>query len=121
MTTRTQVRRRRPLREISSNEANRPSRRARRSSPKTGHQQQQQQVQITTAISTNRVQQTQRQTSEELGLGTKKNNAWTSHIKAFAKQHHLTYWEAIKHPKCKETYKKVKGGDLLSNLYDYGT
>ena len=115
--TTTQVRRRRPLREISSNEANRPSRRARRSN----RSETENRAPAPTATNINRVQQAQRQTSEEFGLGIKKNNAWINHIKAFAKQHNLTYWEAIKHPKCKETYKKVKGGSLLSDLYDYGT
>jgi len=114
--TRTQVRRRRPLREISSNEANRPNRRARRGS----RNETENRAPTPTATNISRTPQAQRQTSEEFGLGIKKNNAWINHIKAFAKQHHLTYWEAIKHPKCKETYKKVKGGDLLSNLYDYG-
>jgi len=33
-------------------------------------------------------------------------NPWVEHIKKFAKDRNISYWEAIKMPECKETYKK---------------
>lgn len=37
-------------------------------------------------------------------------SAWTNHLKEFAKKQGITYKEAMKDPKCKETYvKPVKG------------
>ena len=33
-------------------------------------------------------------------------NKWIMHVKNFAKQHKIKYPEAMKHPKCKSTFKK---------------
>ena len=39
--------------------------------------------------------------------GAKKGpNAWQSHVRGFAKQHKLTYWQAIKDPQCSASYRK---------------
>ena len=39
--------------------------------------------------------------------GAKKGpNAWQSHVRDFAKQHKLTYWQAIKDPQCSASYRK---------------
>jgi len=63
--TRTQVRRRRPLAQISENEANQPIRRARRGNRRATEN-------VAPANTTvNRATQPQRQTSEEFGLGIK--------------------------------------------------
>lgn len=44
-------------------------------------------------------------------MGGKKNkrvvSPWITHVKAFAKKHKMKYNEALKNPKCKETYKKM--------------
>ena len=37
-------------------------------------------------------------------------NAWITHVKQFASKHHLKYGDALKHPQCKTTYHKSKGG-----------
>jgi len=37
----------------------------------------------------------------------KKTSPWIAHCKAFAKKHNLTYPQALSHPDCKGTYKKV--------------
>ena len=37
-------------------------------------------------------------------------NAWITHVKQFASKHHLKYGDALKHPQCKTTYHKIKGG-----------
>lgn len=37
----------------------------------------------------------------------KKTSPWITHCKAFAKKHGITYPEALAHPDCKATYKKV--------------
>ena len=41
------------------------------------------------------------------------------HIRQFAKQHNLTYWEAVKSPKCKTTYGKGITPDLFKDVKDY--
>ena len=71
--TRTRLRCRRPLGEISRNEANRPN-----------INETENRVPATTATNISRVQQAQRQTSEEFGVGVKKNPAWINHIKTLA-------------------------------------
>lgn len=38
-------------------------------------------------------------------------NAWVQHVKNFASQHNIPYYEAIK--QAKETYKKTMGGDVV--------
>ncbi len=42
--------------------------------------------------------------------GTKKLrktlSKWISHVKKFAKMHHMKYPQALKDPKCKQTYRK---------------
>ena len=68
--TRTQVRRRRPLETISENEANRPTRRARRGNRNASENR----IPVVPVTRTNRMTGPQRQTSEEFGLGIKKNN-----------------------------------------------
>ena len=66
--TRTQVRRRRPLGEISSNEANRPTRRARRINRQATENR-------PPARINGNIQRIQPPVQEEFGLGIKKNNA----------------------------------------------
>ena len=39
------------------------------------------------------------------GIGLKTSNPWIQHVKAFAKQHGITYWKALKSPQCKSSYK----------------
>jgi hypothetical protein len=41
--------------------------------------------------------------------GTKKGKAgkWILHVKEFAKSHKIKYPEALKHPDCKKSYKKM--------------
>jgi len=41
------------------------------------------------------------------GNGLKKQSPWIQHVKAFAKKHNMTYFQALKEPKCKASYKKV--------------
>ena len=44
------------------------------------------------------------------GTGIKKcGNPWMTHVRQFAKQHRMTYWEALKSPKCKSTYRTHSG------------
>lgn len=43
---------------------------------------------------------------------TKKNKTgkvskWIMHVKAFAKSHKMKYPDALKHPDCKKSYKKI--------------
>ena len=39
--------------------------------------------------------------------GAKKGpNAWQTHVRGFAKQHKLTYWQAIKDPQYSASYRK---------------
>jgi hypothetical protein len=40
------------------------------------------------------------------GVGLKTSNPWMNHVRQFAKEHHLTYWEAIKNPRCKSSYRR---------------
>ena len=42
-------------------------------------------------------------------------NPWLTHTKLYAKQHRISYWDAIKDPNCKKTYRKISGGDLPLN------
>ena len=44
------------------------------------------------------------------------NNPWINHVKAFAKKHNLSYWEALKSGKAKQSY--VKGGTNIFNPID---
>ena len=37
-------------------------------------------------------------------------SAWITHVKQFASQHHMKYGNALKHPQCKASYHKLKGG-----------
>ena len=56
------------------------------------------------------------------GVGIKKspqiasNNPWINHVKAFAKKHNMSYWEALKSGKAKQSY--VKGGTNIFNPID---
>ena len=112
--TRQRIKRKRPLGEISSNEANRPGRRARRINRQATEN-------IPPARRNGNVQRVPPPVQEDFGLGIKRNNNWINHIKMFAKQHNMTYWEALKNPKCKETYKKIKVGDLLDTFKIIGS
>ena len=44
------------------------------------------------------------------------NNPWINHVKAFAKKHNMSYWEALKSGKAKQSY--VKGGTNIFNPID---
>ena len=111
--TRVRVRRRRPLSEISSNEANQPNRRGRR-----GNRRATENIQPASA---NIARVVQPPNTEDFGLGIKRNNNWINHVKSFAAQNHITYWEALKNPKCKATYTKLKGKGLLDVLKNIGS
>ena len=37
-------------------------------------------------------------------------SAWITHVKQFASQNHMKYGNALKHPQCKASYHKLKGG-----------
>lgn len=53
-------------------------------------------------------------------------NAWIQHVKAYASKHKMTYRDALKDPKCKESYKgsSVKKGagmpnqEIIANAYN---
>ena len=47
---------------------------------------------------------------------TASNNPWINHVKAFAKKHNMSYWEALKSGKAKQSY--VKGGTNIFNPVD---
>lgn len=34
-------------------------------------------------------------------------NAWIMHVKDYAKKHGMSYRDALKHPGCKSSYKKM--------------
>ena len=38
--------------------------------------------------------------------GINKGNPWMNHVRDFAKKHDLTYWEAMKNPRCKTSYRR---------------
>jgi len=38
------------------------------------------------------------------------SNPWIQHVKDFAKEKGITYWEALKSPQCKSSYQKSQGG-----------
>ena len=38
--------------------------------------------------------------------GINKGNPWMNHVRNFAKEHNLTYWEAMKNPRCKTSYRR---------------
>ena len=42
---------------------------------------------------------------EIVGAG-KKTNSWIKHVQNYAKSHNMNYFEALKDPKLKESYKK---------------
>ena len=44
------------------------------------------------------------------------NNHWINNVKAFAKKHNMSYWEALKSGKAKQSY--VKGGTNIFNPID---
>lgn len=41
-----------------------------------------------------------------LGQGLRKTNPWVEHIKKYATTHGMSYWQALKTPQCKNSYKK---------------
>ena len=43
---------------------------------------------------------------DEAAAPRKGGNAWQTHIRQFAKQHKLTYWQAIKDPQCSASYRR---------------
>ena len=45
-------------------------------------------------------------TPDSEGTGIKKSNAWIDHVKSYAKKHNMKYFDALKDPKCKASYKK---------------
>lgn len=45
-------------------------------------------------------------TEEVIGTGTKRTNSWIKHVQTYAKEHSMTYFNALKDPKLKEGYKK---------------
>ena len=38
--------------------------------------------------------------------GGNRGNPWMNHVRNFAKEHNLTYWEAMKNPRCKNSYRR---------------
>jgi len=50
------------------------------------------------------------------GSGVGRGNAWINHIKAFAKANNISYWEALKSPQCKMSYRKSSGGSVLDDM-----
>jgi len=56
------------------------------------------------------------QASEGIGVTKSKSNPWINHVKAYAKKHNMTYWQALKSGKAKQTY--VKGGTNIFNPID---
>lgn len=48
-----------------------------------------------------------KENSEEVFVGTgKKTNSWIRHVQQYAKANNMTYFNALRDPKIKETYKK---------------
>jgi hypothetical protein len=45
----------------------------------------------------------------------KKPNPWVEHVKQFAKDNNIGYFKALSDPKCKATYRKVKGNGIGSS------
>jgi hypothetical protein len=45
----------------------------------------------------------------------KKPNPWVEHVKQFAKDNNIGYFKALSEPKCKATYRKVKGNGIGSS------
>jgi hypothetical protein len=43
---------------------------------------------------------------EELVGNGKKTNSWITHVQHYAKENNMTYFNALKDPKLKESYKK---------------
>ena len=39
---------------------------------------------------------------------------WITHVKQFASQNHMKYGNALKHPQCKASYHKLKGGMIAT-------
>jgi hypothetical protein len=44
--------------------------------------------------------------------GARKASPWIEHVKKFAADHKISYRDALRNPKCKESYKKMSGGAL---------
>ena len=53
---------------------------------------------------------------EIIKVNAASNNPWINHVKAFAKKHNMSYWEALKSGKAKQSY--VKGGTNIFNPID---
>jgi len=45
-------------------------------------------------------------TSKGVGMKINQSNKWIDHVRKFAKTHNMTYFQALKDPKCKMSYKK---------------
>jgi hypothetical protein len=45
----------------------------------------------------------------------KKHNPWIEHVRQFAKDNGINYFQALKDPKCKTSYRKVKGHGVGSS------
>ena len=45
----------------------------------------------------------------------KSSNPWIDHVRQFAKDNGINYFQALKDPKCKTTYRKVKGDGIGSS------
>ena len=57
---------------------------------------------------------------QQQGAGLKGPNAWIRHVKDFALRNNIAYWEALKSPKCKMSYRKSSGGDILDDIKNVG-
>jgi hypothetical protein len=46
----------------------------------------------------------------QTGRGVKSGNPWIQHVKNFAKAKGIPYWQALKSPECKSSYKTYSSG-----------
>ena len=55
------------------------------------------------------------------GSGLKQGNSWIRFVKSFAEKNNMNYRDALKDPRCKSSYKKGSGFDLVDSAMDkYG-
>jgi hypothetical protein len=52
------------------------------------------------------IEESPKEEEKELVGNGKKKNSWITHVQQYAKQHNMTYFNALKDPKLKESYKK---------------
>ena len=55
------------------------------------------------------------------GSGLKQGNSWIQYVKSFAEKNNMNYRDALKNPRCKASYKKGSGFNLVDSAMDkYG-